>query len=322
VEASNTGAPTAPHTSNIYYVTVRVTQKLPLTFLSVIGAGQWAYVQARATAGVNASAGGGCLYVLNATANKAYSATGGNISTSCGFYVDSNKSDAAYMSGGVLNLNNGANFIIHGQLSNGGGNIVPSGNVLQSQPAVANPFSGMTAPTPAGNCITDPNISAGNNITLNPGTYCGLTISGGTNIYFNSGTYIIKTGSLTISGGTFSNTLSNLLIYIPASNTTGKINLNGVNGSGMNWSGLVGGNQDGFLFWVANSAAQSLSGGAYNLNGVMYMPNCAFQYTGGNGTQQTVVVDTITITGGNLTSSAPSSFFSGGGQVGGAFLVE
>jgi hypothetical protein len=54
----------------------------------------------------------------------------------------------------------------------------------------------------------------------------------------------------------------------------------------------------------------------------MYMPTCAFQYTGGNGSQQTLVVDTLTITGGNITSSAPSSFFSGGGQAGGAFLVE
>ena len=55
VEASNSTAPTAPSTSNAYYLTVRITEKNPLTFLSVLGAGLWGWASARSSSGVNLS---------------------------------------------------------------------------------------------------------------------------------------------------------------------------------------------------------------------------------------------------------------------------
>ena len=49
------------------------------------------------------------------------------------------------------------------------------------------------------------------------------------NIQFNSGIYILKTGNLTINRGELSSTATNVLIYIPASNASGKINISGGN---------------------------------------------------------------------------------------------
>jgi len=319
VAASNTSAPTAPGTSNAYYMTVRVTEQLPLTFLSVLGAGNWATIGAISSSGVNLSAGSGCVYVLDPSMHHAYSMSGGNFSTGCGIYVDSSQSDAAYMNGGNLTLNNGADLTIHGQLSQSGGNITPSSNVKPNQPSVTDPMSGMTAPTPAGTCNPNPNISGGNSNTIGPGTYCGITVSGGNNVQFNSGIYILSSGNLTINGGNFSSTVTNVLIYIPASNASGKINITGGN---MHWSGISGNGADGMVFWVANSAAQNITGGNYTINGITYMPGCALTYTGGNGTQQTLVVDSLNLTGGNINTPASSSYFSGGGATGGAFVVE
>ncbi|HWB85495.1 MAG TPA: pilus assembly protein TadG-related protein [Bryobacteraceae bacterium] len=319
VEAGASTAPTAPHTSNSYYVTVNVTKQMPLTFLSVLGAGNLTTVTARATSGVNVASGGGCMYVLDPTKHKSYSMSGANFTTGCGIYVNSNQSDAAYMVGGNLTLNNSSTLTIHGQLNQLGGNITPSGSVKQNQPSTSDPFSGMTAPTVADVCQADPHISGGNTNNLNSGTYCGITVSGGNNITFNSGIYVLKTGNLTVNGGNFSTTATNVLFYIPSSNSTGKINITGGN---MHWNGITGNGADGFVFWVANSAAQNITGGNYTINGVVYMPSSALTYNGGNGAQQTVVVNSATVNGGNITTPATSGLFSGGGLPGGAFLVE
>jgi Flp pilus assembly protein TadG len=305
-------------TSPAYWISATVSETLPLTFLSVLG-NQWTTVKVTSTAGRFVQQASGCIYVLDPSAHKAWSMSGGTVTTGCGIYVDSSQSDAAYMNGGILTLNSGSNFTIHGQLNQVGGIISPSGNVKQNQPSVSSPFSGMTAPTPAGSCISDPHISGGNSNTISPGTYCGITISGGNNIYFTSGTYILSSGSLTVSAGNFSAALSNVLIYIPASNATGAVNITGGN---MNWTGISGGGTDGFVFWVANSAAQKITGGNYTINGVTYMPSAPLTYTGGNGTQQTIVADTISISGGNIAQSASSTYFTGGGGVGGVFLLQ
>jgi hypothetical protein len=311
-------APTAGGVTISYWTVARASEEVPQLFSAVLGHPTMTVV-ARATAGAKDAASGGCVYLLDPNANKSFTMTGGNFSTGCGIYVNSNKNDAAYMTGGNLSLNNGANLMIHGLLSKSGGTISPSGNVKQNQPSISDPFSGMTAPTPAGSCTADPHISGGNSNIIYPGTYCSITISGGNNIYFASGTYIVKSGSLTVSGGNFSSSLSNLLVYIPAGNSSGKINITGGN---MRWTGPYGGSTDGLVFWVANSAAQNITGGNYTINGVTYMPSAALTYTGGNGTQQTVVAATLKVNGGNISAPASSSYFTGGGGAGGVFPVE
>lgn len=92
-------------------------------------------------------------------------------------------------------------------------------------------------------------------------------------------------------------------------------------GGNMVWNGISGNGADGLVFRAANSAAQNITGGNYTINGVIYMPNSNLTYTGGNATQQTLVVDTLTVVGGNIASSYASSNFTGS-DVSGAHLVE
>ena len=75
--------------------------------------------------------------------------TGATFSTGCGIYVNSNQSNAFFMSGGTLTLTSGAKVKVHGGFSTTGGTVSPSGSVLTSQSSVSDPMSGMTAPTPA-----------------------------------------------------------------------------------------------------------------------------------------------------------------------------
>src|SRR5262249_1192593 len=121
--------------------------------------------------------------------------------TGCGIYVDSNASNAFTLTGGTINLNNGAAINVHGQESTSGGTVSPN-TVYQNQAAVADPFAGnLPAPTAAGTCTADPNFTDTGSHTLNAGTYCSITIKNGS-ITLNSGTYIITAGSFKQSGGT------------------------------------------------------------------------------------------------------------------------
>ena len=342
ISTNNASIPVTGVAPSKYWVSATVTETIPTLFSWVLGH-PTTMVSARSTVGVYSAAGGGggCIYVLDPSAHKSFPMTGANLTTGCGIYVFSTASDASYMTGGNLNLNGGASLVVHGgqnmsggiiTLSGGGnvslsgtqtttgGTISPAGALKQNQAwsSVSNPFSGMTTPTPASSCQADPKISGGTSNVIGPGTYCGISVSGGTGIQFNSGIYILKTGSLTISGGSFTSTTTNVLFYIPSSNATGQINITGGN---MQWSGLSGNGADGFVFWSDNSAAQNVTGGNYTIKGVTYMPNSALKYTGGNGTLQTLVVDTLTVTGGNISQPASSAYF-GAGSVSGTYIME
>ncbi len=325
VGSGATGIPVSGVAPSKYFVSATVTEQIPTLFSAVLKQANL-NVTARSTVGVYGSGGGGCIYVMDPTASKAMNMSGANLSSGCGIYINSSASNADNMNGGNLTLTNSSNLNIHGGLSWSGGiicgNVPPTvpGCVNQGAASFTTPFSGMTAPTVASSCLPNPNISGGNSNTISPGTYCGITVSGGNNIIFSSGIYVLKTGNLTVNGGNFATAVTNVMIYIPPTNPTGQINISGGN---MHWSGITGSGADGFVFWVANSAAQVINGSNYTINGVMYMPNSALTYNGGNGSQQTVVADTLTVNGGNITSAASSSYFTGsGGGVNGAYIVE
>ncbi len=87
--------------------------------------------------------------------------------------------------------------------------------------------------------------------------------------------------------------------------------------------GISGGAQDGMAIWQANSVATSISGGNLSITGVIYMPHVALTYTGGNtAVQQTIVADTLTMGGGNISKPASSSLYSSGGSSSGTYIVQ
>jgi len=85
-----------------------------------------------------------------------------------------------------------------------------------------------------------------------------------------------------------------------------------------------GGSTDGIAVWKGGTASNSATyrGGNQTINGVIYMPHTALTYTGGpTSVQQTLVVDTLKMSGGTISQAASSSLVSGSGTSG-AFFTE
>jgi hypothetical protein len=286
-------------------------------------------INVQAIAGVTSTGGGGgggCVYVLNASAANAWLQSGGNFTTGCGVYVNSNSTQAYVQSGGIDTFNGGKNLYISGGEDKVGGILTfnGGGSAKTGQTQFSNPVSGLTAPTPAGTCTPDPNYNGGtgkNNITIPSGTYCSLSVSGGNGLVF-SGTYIIKSGNFSMSGGNFTTAAAGATIYLPSTNTTGGIQISGGNGT---FSAPSTGSLAGFALWQNNSLSANVSGGNLMVNGIIYMPSAALAYSGSNtAATMSIVVNTLTMSGANISQPATSSFFSNGGAavVSSGFLIQ
>jgi hypothetical protein len=320
---SGTGAPpTAPGVTASYYVIATASEGVPTLFPSVLGS-NWMRVSAQSTAAIMAPSPGGCIYVISSSADKALSMSGGAFTFGCGMYVDSNTNDAADITGGSMTLNNGAGISVVGESQNGAQDITfnGGGSLKTNQAVHGDPLAGeLTAPTPAGTCTPDPIYGSGmNNITIPSGTYCSLSLTGGTGLVL-SGTYIITQGSFKMTNGSATTAAGGALIYI-ASTSIGKFDI--TSGS-LTLNGLTGTPNNGLAIWQDNSVAATITDANAAINGVIYMPNSLLTYTGGNtATSQTIVANTLKLTGGGLIAHpAASSLYSSGASTGGNFIVQ
>jgi len=305
-----------------YWVKATVSESITATFSQVLG-NKIMVATASATAGVFVNSGP-CVYVLDPTAQKAFTDTGGSFTSACGIAVDSNASNAMNTTGhNAITMNNGANITVHGlwsdSTSGGCCKFNGGGAVLQNQASFSNPVTGLTAPTPASSCIADPGISAAH-APLDPGTYCAISVSntggGSTALTLNTGTYLMKTGSFKVSGGIV-NATSGVTLYFPT--TGGAID---VTGGTLNLTAPVGGSTDGVAVWEDGTTSGAITGGTSTINGMIYMPSAHLDYTGGPSSTQTIVVDTLNITGGSIGGQAISKYLSGAGVPAGVYLIE
>jgi hypothetical protein len=321
--ANTTASPVAGVTPN-YWVQFMATERIPTLFAAVFGQ-TWLVVSARSTAGVFATASGGCVYVLNhLNQTGAWQQSGGTFATGCGIYVAGTGS-VATMSGGTVTLGDGladsqVDFTLQGTMTKSGGTISPAANLLSSQGAIANPISGLTAPT-AGSCLPDPSISSGTGKNIPAGTYCsGITISGGTGTTLGPGIIDITGGGFTVSGGTIVTATGGVNIYF--SSSAGNLS---VSGGTISITAATGGSLDGIALWKDGTTISSaaISGSSTVINGIIYMPYTALAYSGGAvPVNQTLVVNTIAMSGGTINQSANSSLLNNGGSGGGAYLIE
>jgi len=311
--------------SPAYWVSATATERIPTLFSAALGQ-NWTQVSVQSVAAIFKGTAGGCVYVLDPSASGAWTQSGGNFGTGCGIYINSSSGSALTMSGGNLVVGSGNNISIVGaKLQSGGTTTFTGGGSLKTgQTAVANPISGLTAPTPAGSCTANPNYSGGvgqNNITIPSGTYCGIGISGGTGLVL-SGTYIIKTGSFSVSGGNITTAAGGATIYFPPSNASGTLSNSGGN---MTLTAPTSGTLQGFAIWKDSATANSysMSGGNVTINGIIYMPATAVTYSGGNTpVTQTIIVDTITMSGGNISQPAYSPYFASGKTISGNYIIQ
>lgn len=333
VSANNGSAPTVSGVSPAYYVTVKVTEKTALTFLSVLGLGNWGMIASRASAGVMSTAAGSCVYALDPSHAATLSLSNGvTVTSECGYYVDSNNSGALSVIGGAtLKATSSSQIkVVGGTSINNGGSTSPT--ALTSQAVAADPFG--TEDVPWGSSASSRTYSCqytgcshttcdhtnynwttwqAGTLTLSPGVYCnGLNIGNTTSVTFQSGVYIINGGGMNlggsggISGGV---TGSNVTFFITGTNST----YQGVTlGNGVNFtlSAPSTGDLEGILFYQdpgitaptgGSSTVTNFQGGSnLNLSGALYFPNTTINFSNGTSTSSSValVAYDIIFTGG------------------------
>jgi Flp pilus assembly protein TadG len=289
-----------------YWATVQISQNNPLTFGAVLG-GRYLNVGAHSTAAALLSVPKNCVIGLDPNpGDNAVTVKGGaDVNVNCG--VASNSSLA--VDGQVTTLN--ASSIQAVGTNTGVGTVNPT-PVTGAAPT-ANPYAELPTPTPTTPCTADPQISGGT-VTLNPGTYCGISIGGNNpNVTFNPGTYILLGGglkltsantSLTGAGVTFYNTCSSSPCnggssgYAPVS-MTGNVTAA--------LSAPTSGPYTGILFYedptVVTTAGDKITGGStMSLTGALYFPASSLEFNGGSSatTGDTIVVAyTVTFSGGS-----------------------
>jgi hypothetical protein len=254
---------------------------------------------------------GTCVYVISPSAAKALSMSGGTFASSCGIEVDSTQSNALDITGGSMFLAGGAGISVAGNSLNGTQDITftGGGSLHTGQTGLhGDPFAGqLTAPTPAGPCIPDPKYPSGmNNITIPSGTYCSLSLTGGTGLVL-SGTYVITRGSFKVTAGSVSSADGGALIYFPLSSTGGF----DITGGAVTLNGLTSTTNNGLAVWQDNSVPATVTGTKTAINGIIYVPHSLLNYSGGStGVSQTIVANTLKLTGGIIANPAVSSLSS------------
>jgi Flp pilus assembly protein TadG len=292
VDANTTAPPNVSGVSPSYWIRVTVTQKLPLTFLSVFGQ-QFVSVSAQSIGAVFGSASSGCIYVMGSTGAD-INMSGGGISTNCGLLVNSTSSGAITSAGGSITASGSATVSIHGAGTwvHAGGTITP--NPSNGAPAVNDPFASMVAPGTSG--LTDQpsvNMSSGSQ-TIQPGIYTSAINLAGGNLTLASGLYYLE-GGINMSAGTITSAAGGVTLYIES----GSVNMSG---GSITLSAPTTGTWEGILIFQSRTNASSLdlSGGTQTYSGAIYALDATYNMAGGTFNNVTFVVNNMNIAGGSV----------------------
>ena len=323
-----------------WWITVRVSQKVPQLFSAVVG-NTTGNVTARSTGAV--SPGLGCVYALDPTASGAYYQNGNtNFNANCGILVDSNSSTAMYNSGNS-NVSATSYEIVGSYTWHGSITPTPDTGVT----TFPDPLRRLQPPSPcdsvtgcnSANCSTNPTqlvINVPSSTTVVPvpsGTYCGgIWVKKGT-ANFTGGTYIIVGGGITTQDTNSIVTGSNVFIYntYNSSNAYGPINFNA--NSSVNLSAPNSGYYAGILAFqdrgcCATMTSETFQGGATSTyQGTIYFPESLVNFAGNpalgmSGGAYTIVVARRFAIQGTSTMSNDFSGVQGGNPIKQVGLVE
>ncbi len=291
------------------YVEVVVSQPQPLFFMSMFKDSADT-IRARAVAGT--SPNDTCLLVKNATAAKAFDATGDATVRfeGCSMQVNSSHSSAASATGNSTVEAASVNVV-------GGTN----GDHFNPDPytgaeAMDDPLASFTMPALGACTFTSKRIIM-TSMTLNPGTYCGgIELRSQAKVKFNPGTYYLVGGGLNANAGaamtgigvTFVNTEKK------PSYSYDRIWING--GAAIDLSAPTNGLWQGILFYQdpkINSTKQNVfSGGAgMKLTGIVYFPTTSTKFSGNfgsNANQILMIADKVEFSGNTSLKSLPKDF--------------
>jgi hypothetical protein len=281
-------------------VTVTVQRTLTTGLMQFLGKSN-VTIKAKASSGLIASVPPTCLYVLDPSAQNAFSVSNGaTVNMNCGLEVNSSNGTAASVTGAAT-VTAGSATVVGGATVSNGGRITPS--FTTGVAATTDPF--LSLPSPAVGACNQTNYNPGyGNWTLNPGVYCGgIVISNGSTAVFNPGTYIIKGGGIQFVGGS-TITGSGVMFYLTGTNATyGSVTMS--NGVSVTLSAETSGSYLGVLFYqdrsITSSSAATFAGGASDtLTGTLYFPTTPVSFSNGTsgGGNTAIVADQVTFSGG------------------------
>jgi Putative Flp pilus-assembly TadE/G-like len=282
-------------------VSVTVQRTLATSLSRFLGSTSWT-VKAKATSGMIGGVSSNCLYVLDPSAQNAFTANNGAaVTMNCGIVVNSSNSDAATITGGAT-VTSTTTSIVGNYAVNNGGSISPAPTTGAA--SVTDPFGSVIGPT-AGTCATYPSgYGTYMNQTFNPGTYCsGITVGNGASVTFNPGTYIINGGGVSFQGGTTISG-SGVMFYLTGTNATyGSANI--ANGATVTLSAETSGTYQGLLFFQDRSITSSTGaifagGSSTNLTGSLYFPTTSVSFSNGSSSSgnTAILAKQVSFTGG------------------------
>jgi hypothetical protein len=297
--------PTVPGACADYWFTVRIAEPQPQLFSAILG-NTVLTTSARATAAVVATGFGGCVYVLDPSADKAlWETASGNLQSPCGVWVNSSSTKAVYQTASsTINATPAQVKIVGSYYQTGSATITPS--PVTGASSFSDPLASMAAPSYSSSC-DHTNFTLSGSGTLNPGTYCGgisITGSGSSPVTFNSGLYVMLGGGFNIAGSVGA-TGTGITVYLTGNSTYASKGIS-INGSGAySFSAPTSGPYESMLFiqdrTKTNSLGDTITGtSGMNISGIVYLPNDALTYTGGSSASSTytvIVCDTLKLTG-------------------------
>jgi Putative Flp pilus-assembly TadE/G-like len=228
-----------PHTGQVKYVEVLVSDVQPTLFMKAFGVSSKTVV-ARAVA-TNVSGGGlapGCIYTLGPAGTGVGVATSGTPfvqAPTCGISDNGNFTT----NGKKVDVNAGTIGVVGTDKNNGGGTITctvtPTTCPALGAPPVPDPLS--FVPPPCTSCSGGSALNINGSQTVSPGTYSSISITGGT-VDFQPGMYIIN-GNFTVNG-----------------------NATVCNSTNANCTGMPGSANSGVTFYITNGGSVTINGTA------------------------------------------------------------
>lgn len=267
-------------------VEVVLQENLPMFYARLVSQ-DVATVTVRATAGTVLD-DEFCILGLDPAMDKAVDVQGNaTVTMSCGIAVNSVSSKALTIAGSVSITASSAS-ISGNMYINGSPTVIFSEPPRSGQPPVNDPYKNLTVPS-YGAC-TATNTTAQTAVTLSPGVYCGgLKVNAGATVDLDPGVYIMAGGSFDVAGGgTVRGDDVTIILTDDAGGNYTTVKING--GADIELNAPTTGSWAGILFYQdrdapsyqgANVITNTFTGGAdMVLNGAVYFPSQAIQYTG------------------------------------------
>ncbi|MFT3879448.1 MAG: matrixin family metalloprotease [Gemmatales bacterium] len=219
-------------------------------------------------------------------------------------YIDSNSSSALIASGNAT-ISASRIDVVGGVSRSGNAQINPSAQTGAA--GQADPFATLPAPA-GGTSLAAVNVTGNSSLTLNPGIYSSITVSGNGKLTLNPGTYILAGGGFNVSGNGIVNGTGVFFFNTGTDtvNNTGTFGAISFSGNAqVNLSAPTSGTYAGILFYQHknNTRALSMSGnGMLGTNGTIYAPTAQVVLSGNAQIQESMVVNTLTISGNGIST--------------------